>query len=49
MLFGTADFRRTYEATGIRDQVEQGRDYGQGFWAQQRLGLQRWLSALRLG
>lgn len=49
MLFGTADFRRTYEATGIRDQVEQGRDYGQGFWAQQRLGLQRWLSALRQG
>ena len=48
MLFGTADFRRNYEATGIRDQVEQGRDYGRGFWAQQRLGLRRWLTALRL-
>lgn len=47
MVFGTADFRRGYEATGIRDQVEQGRDYGQGFWAQQRLGLHRWWSALR--
>ena len=47
MWFGTADFRRTFEATGIRDQVEQGRDYGQGLWAQQRLGLQRCWAALR--
>ena len=38
MLFGTADFALRYDATGVRDQVEQGRDYGQGFWAQQWLG-----------
>ena len=25
----------------LRDQVEQGRDYGAGFWAQQFLGLKR--------
>jgi hypothetical protein len=25
----------------VRDQVEQGRDYGAGFWAQQFLGLKR--------
>ena len=41
MLFGTADFVQRYEATGVRDQVEQGRDYGQGFWAQQWQGLLR--------
>ena len=42
MLFGTASFDDRYEPTGIRDQV-QGRDYGRGFWAQQRLGLARLL------
>ena len=41
MLFGTANFDRRFEATGIRDQVEEGRDYGNGFWAQQWLGLKR--------
>jgi hypothetical protein len=41
VLFGTADFQLRYEPTGVRDQVEQGRDYGSGFWAQQWLGLQR--------
>jgi sterol desaturase/sphingolipid hydroxylase (fatty acid hydroxylase superfamily) len=41
MLFGTANFDNRYDATGVRDQVEQGRDYGRGFWAQQRLGLKR--------
>lgn len=41
MLFRTADFALRYEATGVRDQVEQGRDYGRGFWAQQWLGLKR--------
>jgi sterol desaturase/sphingolipid hydroxylase (fatty acid hydroxylase superfamily) len=41
MLFGTANFRATYEPTGLRDQVEQGRDYGRGFWLQQWRGLQR--------
>jgi sterol desaturase/sphingolipid hydroxylase (fatty acid hydroxylase superfamily) len=40
MVFGTARFDDRYEPTGIRDQV-QGRDYGRGFWAQQRLGLAR--------
>ena len=38
VLFGTANFADRFEATGVRDQVEQGRDYGTGFWAQQRLG-----------
>jgi len=45
MLFGTADFGPRFEPTGIRDQVEEGRDYGQGFWAQQGLGLKRFFSA----
>jgi len=40
-LFGTADFSLRFDPTGIRDQVEQGRDYGRGFWRQQWLGLQR--------
>jgi sterol desaturase/sphingolipid hydroxylase (fatty acid hydroxylase superfamily) len=41
MLFGTANFELRYEPTGVRDQVEQGRDYGHGFWAQQWLGMKR--------
>lgn len=41
MLFGSANFEHRFEATGVRDQVEQGRDYGQGFWMQQWLGLKR--------
>ncbi len=42
LLFGTARFGNSgLEPTGIRDQVEQGRDYGEGFWAQQWLGLKR--------
>jgi sterol desaturase/sphingolipid hydroxylase (fatty acid hydroxylase superfamily) len=41
MAFGTANFELRFDATGVRDQVEQGRDYGRGFWAQQRLGLLR--------
>jgi sterol desaturase/sphingolipid hydroxylase (fatty acid hydroxylase superfamily) len=41
ILFGTASFDAAYHATGVRDQVEQGRDYGRGFWSQQWLGLQR--------
>ncbi|MBS0342926.1 MAG: fatty acid hydroxylase, partial [Proteobacteria bacterium] len=46
MLFRTANFEDRYDPTGIRDQVEpdaQGRvrDYGQGFWSQQWLGLMR--------
>jgi sterol desaturase/sphingolipid hydroxylase (fatty acid hydroxylase superfamily) len=46
-LFGTADFSARYQPTGVRDQLA-GRDYGDGFWAQQRLGLQRFWAALRL-
>lgn len=41
VLFGTANFEHRYDPTGIRDQVEQGRDYGSGFWAQQWLGCKR--------
>ena len=41
MLFGTANFELRYDPTGIRDQVEDNRDYGSGFWAQQWLGLKR--------
>ena len=37
MLFGTASFEPAIEPTGVRDQVEQGRDYGRGFWSQQWL------------
>jgi sterol desaturase/sphingolipid hydroxylase (fatty acid hydroxylase superfamily) len=43
MLFGTANFEQRYDPTGVRDQVEQGRDYGRGFWSQQWLGLLRLL------
>jgi sterol desaturase/sphingolipid hydroxylase (fatty acid hydroxylase superfamily) len=41
MLFGTANFELRFDATGVRDQIEQGRNYGDGFWAQQWLGLKR--------
>ncbi|MDO8449423.1 MAG: sterol desaturase family protein [Rhodoferax sp.] len=41
MLFGTANFELRFDPTGVRDQGEQGRDYGRGFWAQQWLGLKR--------
>ena len=40
-LSGTADFQPKYPATGVRDQVERGRNYGCGFWSQQWLGLKR--------
>jgi sterol desaturase/sphingolipid hydroxylase (fatty acid hydroxylase superfamily) len=39
-LFGTARAGDDFPATGVRDQLD-GRDYGRGFWAQQRLGLAR--------
>lgn len=39
-LFGTANTVREFPATGIRDQLH-GRDYGEGFWRQQWLGLKR--------
>jgi sterol desaturase/sphingolipid hydroxylase (fatty acid hydroxylase superfamily) len=41
MLFGTANFELRYDPTGVRDQIEQGRDYGRGFWSQQWQGLKR--------
>jgi sterol desaturase/sphingolipid hydroxylase (fatty acid hydroxylase superfamily) len=43
VIFRTARFDGRYEPTGIRDQLPQhgGRDYGEGFWAQQWLGLKR--------
>ena len=41
MLFGTANFELRFDPTGVRDQVEQGRDYGRGFWSPQWLGLTR--------
>jgi sterol desaturase/sphingolipid hydroxylase (fatty acid hydroxylase superfamily) len=41
VVFGTANFELRFDATGVRDQVEQGVDYGRGFWAQQWLGLKR--------
>jgi sterol desaturase/sphingolipid hydroxylase (fatty acid hydroxylase superfamily) len=46
IIFGTADFSSPIEPTGIRDQLpgQGGRDYGQGFWAQQWLGLKRLLA-----
>ena len=41
MLFGTANFDNRYDPTGIRDQVEQNRCYGRGFWSQQWSGVKR--------
>lgn len=43
VLAGTARFDAANWPTGIRDQLpdQGGRDYGQGFWAQQWLGLKR--------
>ena len=41
VFFGTANFEHRYDPTGVRDQVEQGRDYGRGFWRQQWLGMKR--------
>jgi sterol desaturase/sphingolipid hydroxylase (fatty acid hydroxylase superfamily) len=41
ILGGTANFKYRFDPTGVRDQVEKGRDYGAGFWAQQRLGMLR--------
>ena len=41
MLFKTSNFEVRYDATGIRDQIEASRNYGQGFWSQQWLGIKR--------
>jgi sterol desaturase/sphingolipid hydroxylase (fatty acid hydroxylase superfamily) len=45
ILFGTADFSRTYAATGIDDD----REYGRGFWQQQWLGLARLFAKVEAG
>jgi sterol desaturase/sphingolipid hydroxylase (fatty acid hydroxylase superfamily) len=41
VLFRTANFEQRYDPTGVRDQVEQQRDYGRGFISQQWLGFKR--------
>jgi sterol desaturase/sphingolipid hydroxylase (fatty acid hydroxylase superfamily) len=41
VAFGTANFERRYDPTGIRDQVELQRDYGRNFWNQQWLAIGR--------
>ncbi len=41
VVFRTANFEIRYDPTGVRDQVEEGRDYGRGFWGQQWAGLRR--------
>ena len=45
LLFGTANFSPAWPATGIRDQLD-GVDYGDGFIAQQVLGVKRLFRAL---
>lgn len=45
VLFRTADFGDRFQPTGVRDQLE-GHDYGEGFWAQQWLGVKRFRAAL---
>jgi len=41
MVFGTANFEQRYDPTGVRDQAEQNRNYGRGFWSQQWMGVKR--------
>jgi sterol desaturase/sphingolipid hydroxylase (fatty acid hydroxylase superfamily) len=41
VVFGTGNFEKRFEPTGVRDQLEQGRNYGAGFWQQQWLGFLR--------
>ncbi len=45
VVFRTARFDAVFPPTGIRDQLA-GRDYGDGFWRQQWLGVRRLLAAL---
>lgn len=45
-LFRTASPERSFPSTGIRDQLD-GREYGRGFWQQQKLGLVRLAQAFR--
>lgn len=50
-VFRTAHFGKTFEHTGVRDQLttakRHGRDYGSGFWEQQWLGLKRMVEFAR--
>jgi len=46
IVFGTADFARKVEPTGIRDQLD-GADYGEGFVDQQIKGIRRMWRAWR--
>jgi sterol desaturase/sphingolipid hydroxylase (fatty acid hydroxylase superfamily) len=41
VLFRTANFELRYDPTGVRDQLEGGRNYGSGFWSQQWRGILR--------
>jgi len=43
MLWRTANFELRYEPTGVRDQVEKGREYGRGLLSQQWAGVRRLL------
>lgn len=40
-LFGTANFQESLDPTGVLDQIDEGRNYGRGLWAQQWMGLKR--------
>jgi len=46
LLFRTSLFENRYDPTGIRDQVENDVDYGDGFLSQQWLGLIRFSKAI---
>jgi sterol desaturase/sphingolipid hydroxylase (fatty acid hydroxylase superfamily) len=41
MLFRTGNFEKRFDPTGVRDQIELGRNYGNSFLQQQWLGLKR--------
>jgi sterol desaturase/sphingolipid hydroxylase (fatty acid hydroxylase superfamily) len=45
-IFKTSFFQDTYPQTGIRDQIENGINYGVGFWAQQWLGIVRFFKTI---
>jgi sterol desaturase/sphingolipid hydroxylase (fatty acid hydroxylase superfamily) len=47
VCFGTAVFTDSYPKTGVRDQLD-GVEYGQGYWAQQRFGVQRLMRSFKL-
>ncbi|MEO6276670.1 sterol desaturase family protein [Roseateles sp.] len=49
LLLRTHNFDNRFDPTGVRDQLpeEGGRDYGEGFWHQQWLGLTRLVTSFR--